>query len=55
MTPCLTSNSSFKDEPEAALWNQQVNENKVKINWNFDRKQARKKFRYQPNFMWSEH
>jgi transposase len=35
-------------QAEAKSWNGHVNEKKVKINWTFDRKRARKKFGYQP-------
>lgn len=31
---------------EAGAWNHRVNEKRVTINWTFDRKKARKKFRY---------
>lgn len=31
---------------ETRAWNRQVNRNRVKINWKFDRKTARKKFAY---------
>jgi transposase len=31
---------------EARAWNRQMNRNRVKINWNFDRKAARRKFGY---------
>ena len=34
---------------EARAWNRQVNKNRVKINWKFDRKAARLKFGYQRN------
>jgi len=34
---------------EARLWNQRLNRNRLKINWQFDRKAARRKFRYQRN------
>jgi DDE superfamily endonuclease len=34
---------------EAQAWNRQVNRNRVKINWNFDRKEARRKFGYKTN------
>jgi hypothetical protein len=33
-------------EREARAWNRQVNWKRVGINWNFDRKKARKKFKY---------
>jgi transposase len=31
---------------EARAWNRRMNRNRVKINWKFDRKAARRKFRY---------
>ena len=31
---------------EARAWNQRINRKRVKINWTFDRKKARKKFKY---------
>ena len=31
---------------EARAWNRKVNRKRVKINWAFDRKKARKKFKY---------
>jgi transposase len=34
---------------EARAWNRQMNRNRVKINWNFDRKAARRKFGYKTN------
>src|ERR1700757_3795832 len=34
---------------EARAWNRQMNRNRVKINWNFDRKAARHKFGYKRN------
>ena len=34
---------------EARAWNQQMNRNRVRINWNFDRKSARRKFGYERN------
>jgi transposase len=34
---------------EVRAWNRQVNRNHVKINWKFDRKAARRKFRYKWN------
>jgi hypothetical protein len=34
---------------EARAWNRQMNRNRVKINWNFDRKAARRKFGYKRN------
>jgi hypothetical protein len=34
---------------ETRAWNRQVNRNRVKINWNFDRKAARRKFGYKKN------
>jgi hypothetical protein len=34
---------------EAAAWNRQINRAKTKINWKFDRKTARRKFRYNKN------
>jgi transposase len=34
---------------EARPWNRQMNRNRVKINWNFDRKAARLKFGYKRN------
>ena len=34
---------------ESRIWNQSVNEKQLKINWAFSRKQAREKFRYEPN------
>ena len=34
---------------EARAWNRRVNRDRVKINWNFDRKAARRKFGYKTN------
>ena len=34
---------------EALAWNRQMNRNRVKINWKFDRKAARRKFGYKRN------
>jgi transposase len=34
---------------EARAWNRQINRNRVKINWKFDRKAARRKFGYKKN------
>jgi hypothetical protein len=34
---------------EAKAWNRRMNRNRVKINWNFDRKTARRKFGYKKN------
>jgi len=34
---------------EARAWNRQMNRNRVKINWKFDRKAARRKFGYKTN------
>jgi hypothetical protein len=34
---------------EASAWNKQMNRNRVKINWKFDRKAARRKFSYKRN------
>ena len=34
---------------EAGAWNRRMNRDRVKINWKFDRKAARRKFRYKPN------
>jgi transposase len=34
---------------EARAWNRQVNRNRVRINWEFDRKAARRKFGYNKN------
>ena len=34
---------------ETHAWNRQMNRNRVKINWKFDRKAARRKFGYKPN------
>ena len=34
---------------EARAWNRQMNRNRVRINWNFDRKSARRKFGYERN------
>jgi hypothetical protein len=31
---------------EARAWNQRMNRNRVRINWKFDRKTARRKFGY---------
>jgi transposase len=39
---------------EARAWNRRVNRTQVKIHWNFDRKQARRKFRYKYRTMRSE-
>ena len=33
----------------ARAWNRQMNRNRVRINWNFDRKSARRKFGYKRN------
>jgi hypothetical protein len=35
---------------QAKAWNRRVNRDRVKINWEFDRKAARKKFRYKYSF-----
>lgn len=35
---------------QATLWNRQTNRNRVQINWQFDRKAARRKFGYKRNF-----
>lgn len=41
---------------ESRAWNRRVNRRRVKINWQFTRKAARKKFRYRNNFFTrSEH
>jgi hypothetical protein len=34
---------------EARAWNRRVNRDRVKIDWNFDRKAARRKFGYKTN------
>ena len=34
--------------PEAKAWNRRVNRDRIKIDWKFDRKTARRKFRYKP-------
>jgi hypothetical protein len=34
---------------EARAWNRRMNHDRVKINWKFDRKTARRKFRYKQN------
>jgi hypothetical protein len=34
---------------EARAWNRRVNRDRVKINWKFDRKAARRKFGYKTN------
>ena len=34
---------------EARAWNRQMSRNRVKINWKFDRKAARRKFCYKTN------
>ena len=34
---------------EVRAWNRQMNQNRVKINWTFDRKAARRKFGYKTN------
>ena len=34
---------------EAAIWNRRINRAKLKINWHFYRKAARRKFGYKPN------
>ena len=34
---------------EARAWNRRINRDRVKINWKFDRKAARRKFRYKKN------
>src|ERR1022692_1239921 len=34
---------------EARAWNRRTNRNRVRINWTFDRKKARKKFKYKYN------
>ena len=31
---------------EAKAWNRRMNRDRIKINWNFDRRAARRKFRY---------
>ena len=36
-------------ERESRAWNRQINRNRVKINWQFTRKNARAKFRYKSN------
>ena len=36
---------------EARAWNRRVNRDRVKINWKFDRKAARRKFGYKRNFV----
>ena len=33
---------------ETRAWNRRINRDKVKINWKFDRRTARRKFRYKP-------
>ena len=35
---------------EAGAWNRQTNRNRTKINWQFDRKAARRKFGYKQNY-----
>jgi hypothetical protein len=35
---------------EARAWNRRMNRNRIKINWNFDRKAARRKFGYKTNY-----
>jgi hypothetical protein len=35
---------------EATAWNRRMNRQRLKINWRFDRKTARRKFRYKKNF-----
>jgi hypothetical protein len=35
---------------EARAWNRRVNRDRIKINWKFDRKAARRKFGYKKNF-----
>ncbi len=35
---------------EARAWNRRMNRDRIKINWRFDRKTARRKFGYKPNF-----
>ena len=40
---------------ETRAWNRRMNHDRIKINWKFDRKAARRKFRYTRNsFKWSE-
>ncbi len=35
---------------EAIAWNRRMNRDRVKINWKFDRRAARRKFRYQRKY-----
>ena len=35
---------------EARAWNRRMNRDRVKINWKFDRKTARRKFGYKQNY-----
>ena len=35
---------------EARAWKRQMNRNRIKINWRFDRKAARRKFNYKKNY-----
>ena len=37
-------------ERESRAWNRQINRDRVKINWQFTRKKARAKFRYDSNY-----
>ena len=40
---------------ESRAWNRRVNRARIKINWNFNRRAARRKFRYKKNsFKWSK-
>jgi hypothetical protein len=39
---------------EARVWNRRINRKRTTINWKFDRKQARKKFKYKYNSKRSE-
>lgn len=39
---------------ETGAWNRHMNSKRVPVNWKFDRKQARAKFKYQPIFKRSE-
>jgi hypothetical protein len=36
---------------ESRAWNRRMNWDKIKINWNFDRRTARRKFGYKRNFL----
>ena len=40
---------------EVLAWNQEANRQRIPIQWKFDRAKARKKFRYDPIIMRSEH